>query len=215
MTNRQRLQPFLDHLASLEDLTVELVPERFFYLGGLPCGGVFGEDDMTIRVATKRPFQVWAGTLVHEYCHYLQQQEQTDEWRSLTLSDGTDLCSIINYWLCGHVELTPEHRAHYLRAAAALELDCERRALGVIADWRLGLNKHTYAAMANAYVLSHEVALEHRVWIRPGSFTRHLTTLKSFFPDHLHAFECYHDRKRWREASDFLRTVCMGPVASG
>lgn len=207
------LQPLLDHIDSLDDLTVELAPRVTIYCGGLPCGGYFDSGTGSICVAVKRPFDIWAGTLSHEYSHYEQWREGTSEWSATTLPDGTDVSSLIDEWLSGSIELDTVEVSRYMRIIASLELDCERRSLENISRWEIPLDKHKYAVMANAYVLSHEVAWKHRVWLKPQSLSKHFTTLEYLFPDSLHSVDCYADPVLWSEAFDFLRSVCMGPVS--
>ena len=211
----KRFLPFYQHVLAHDDLTTELVQEPVVYCNGLPCGGVFEAETYHLRVATGRPYKVWAPIFVHEFAHYLQYQEDIPECDAMLLNGDVYVGYLADQWLAGNVELNRKQRLRYFRAMQALELDCERRTCLLLAQWKLGVDRDAYGSMANAYVLSHEVALQHRVWLRPRALTTNLRRLQELLPTYLLPQAEYWDRGRFQDAFDFLLAVCMGPITGG
>jgi len=94
---------------------------------------------------------------IHEYCHFLQWKEKSDIYR-----DG-----LINLWLLdlyceGKNEAFTEEQ---LWAIQELELDCEKRVLGLNKKFKLGIDHDRYIRETNAYIYSYRYSMEMKVFL--------------------------------------------------
>jgi hypothetical protein len=94
---------------------------------------------------------------IHEYCHFLQWKEKSNIYR-----DG-----LINLWL---LDLYCEGKnaaftEDQLWAIQELELDCEKRVLGLNKKFKLGIDHDRYIRETNAYIYSYRYSMEMKVFL--------------------------------------------------
>ena len=114
---------------------------------GCRCEGYFDETKKLIKIAGKDP--AFLQTLVHEYCHFLQYLKQLKVYKQ---SDNAGI--IVENWFLGK-----EYNKKTLKKAffkvRAMERDCEKRAVKLIDEFKLNIDKKLYAKRANCYIYSH------------------------------------------------------------
>lgn len=104
-----------------------------------------------ISVATRS--RRWIETLVHEYCHFLQDIEGT-AWFHAAREDHKWITW--ENWILGESDPSPARILDCVRTIQECELDCERRVVALVKRWRLPWNLNSYRQSANVYVLSYE-----------------------------------------------------------
>lgn len=111
------------------------------------CEGYFNEAEGIIRIAGNN--QYFLQTLVHEYAHFLQYLSKVKVY---TKSDKAGL--IVENWFNGkNYDKKTIKRAFLL--IRAMERDCEKRALKLIDQFNLKIDKKLYAKRANCYIYTH------------------------------------------------------------
>jgi hypothetical protein len=156
-------------LHAVEDETVE----------GL--GGYFDESMTTMAIALGSP--IWYKTLLHEYNHMRQWVEGIDIWsESFLTKHDMDTSQIIDLWYDNKVELTEEQLEIYFGHCLAIELDCEKRTVEMIADYYMPISIETYAQEANAYLLSYSEFRRRRSWSVPGRAGYHNPEIVAAMP---------------------------------
>ena len=122
---------------------------------GFVCAGYFDDNIKTISVAKGN--SLWLGVLAHEFAHCLQWQENSIEWQK----DQECGNEVMEAWLNGK-EVKNLRKA--INNIIALELDCEKRALKLIAKYDLPVNTPTYIQRANECILYYRWAQLVRKW---------------------------------------------------
>lgn len=120
---------------------------------GIRCFGYF--DGKIISIAVKN--YLWLSVLVHEFSHFLQWREQCSEWITEDKFGNREL----EHWLRGK-EVKNIKRA--INNIISLELDCEKRALKLIAQHDLPINTATYIQRANECLFYYKYIEETRKW---------------------------------------------------
>ena len=134
----------------------------------IQVSGFFIENPTpTLAVATGKPEDEWLQILIHEGCHMDQYRENSAAWRNNTMPDGREAVDWLDQWCAGELELDPAALADVVARAKQVELDCERRALAVIAEYRLPIDPSDYARRANAYVHFYSHVAKTRRWSPP------------------------------------------------
>jgi len=120
---------------------------KFVNSGNSRCEGYFNESEGVIKVAGGN--QYFLQTLVHEYAHFLQYLNQVQVYLA---SEKASL--IVENWFNGknYTEKTLKRAFLLVRA---MERDCEKRALKLIDDFNLNIDKKLYAKRANCYIYTH------------------------------------------------------------
>ena len=120
---------------------------KFVNSGNSRCEGYFHEGEKVIRIAGAN--QYFLQTLVHEYGHFLQYINQVEVYKK---SDKAGV--IIENWFNGKdYDKKTLKRAFLL--VRAMERDCEKRALKIIDEFDLKIDKKLYAKRANCYIYTH------------------------------------------------------------
>lgn len=127
-------------------------------------------------------------TFVHEYCHFLQWKNRVKIFQE---SDN----SIYKFWKWlekGSKKINIKH----VRIIQAMEMDCDKKAVSIIAKYDLPVDIPRYIQKSNSYILSYNYVYEKKdfsisslalndsaVDLMP---TKHLRVdqLKRGFPDH-------------------------------
>lgn len=118
---------------------------------GFPCVGFFSKEEKTLIVAMMDPN--WLFTLVHEYCHFLQDRE------GLWADDFS--CSAdeqFEQWLNHKIELDDSLLETIVRTIQACELDCEMMTIKMLNSYQLCYNQFDYIQQANRYIMSYEAS---------------------------------------------------------
>jgi hypothetical protein len=160
----EHIQPFVKSLVKTANdfnTSVEIKYSKYVNGDGFKCGGYYDPDDKSIKVAIKRPLNIWLGVLVHESCHMDQDIEQCKAWRD---SDGEDATLIHDLWLAGEIELNENQIKKWTQLVQYCELDCEKRAAQKIKQYNLPLDRKQYIKYANAYVYFYTVVGKVRQW---------------------------------------------------
>jgi hypothetical protein len=150
MSAFQLLQHILNDL-TLNNVQVKLeLTDTVFQKEGGECVGFFDSDTNTLCVAVN--YDDWFMTLVHEYCHFKQFQENL--WSSRA---DLDLFSKREKWALGNAEMTEMELLFATRLIQECELDCEKRVIQMALQYLLPINMGEYIRYANSYVLSYEL----------------------------------------------------------
>ena len=115
--------------------------------GNSRCEGYFSEYEKIIRIAGNN--QHFFQTLVHEYAHFLQYINKIQVY---TKSDKAGI--IVENWFAGkNYDKKTLKRAFLL--VRAMERDCEKRAVKLIDQFNLKIDKKLYVKRAHCYIYSH------------------------------------------------------------
>lgn len=145
-------------------------------------GGSFDyqQKEFIVSMQNKMGFE----TLIHEYCHYLQWKNNKKNF--LKLING---CSIVFDWIDGTF-YKKAVVAEAVKAAIALEWDCEHRAVEQIKKYKLDVDVEKYCKAANSYLLFYNVAHEKRKWYGGNVYT---PSLLKKMPEKLMNLDYYFD----------------------
>lgn len=146
------------------------------------CSGFFDNKLKLVRVATKKPIEIWLGVLVHEFCHFLQDKEKAPIFTDCYI-EGKDCSDIMDDWFEGRVQLSNEEAKIVFNKVRDMELDCEIRTVNMIKQYNLPIEIDYYIQMANAYVLSHNMMLDKKAFIRAISTIPEVKNLPTDFLD--------------------------------
>jgi len=110
--------------------------------------GYFDEEELILKVATKKSQEEWLQIFVHEYCHFLQ-------WTEGAFAEGPwgDWID----WAEKKKKLPKETVQEYARIVREMEADCEQRSMNLIRKFQLPINLKEYGKKANSYILFHNV----------------------------------------------------------
>lgn len=142
------------------------------YCGGKNrCSGLFyldSDDRPVIKVATggTKKAEDWIGTLIHEYCHFMQWRDDSKIWlayESYDVSFEQILDDPIKY-------------GEALYKTIELELDCEKRAVAIIKANNL-FNTNYYIKLANALILKYVYLSLYKKWPRTPATNKRIIEL--------------------------------------
>lgn len=141
--------------------------------GNIKCSGYFDETDRVLVVSMNRPD--WIEILAHEYCHLTQFVDDCKVWR-----DGCRGIEKVDAWLAGKKVLNVKKWLGYSRD---LELDNEKRTVGLIKRWGLNVDISKYIKKANAYIQFYNYLYYSRKWSEPGNSPYTNQNIISVMPD--------------------------------
>jgi len=119
----------------------------------------------------------WFPVFVHEFAHFLQYKDEskkTPYWiqqryaeKILPEPPGNDP---IYLWLEKKLELNPKVIKKLARVTQRMELDADKRAIGIIKRFDLPIDIDWYIKTTNAYILFFNIITETRMWFdkEPG-----------------------------------------------
>jgi hypothetical protein len=154
------------NISSAHGVTVTIANKKYVNMGGLKVNGYFGDADMELVVAAKKPLSQWLPTFVHETCHRDQFTQDAKVWGIKVR--GCDPMYIIDLWLNEVVELKPITLQQMINGALKVELDCEKRAVEKIKRHKLPINVKEYIQKANAYIYFYQMFATSRKWYTIG-----------------------------------------------
>lgn len=146
------------------------------------CSGFFDDNLKLIRVATRLPLDIWTGVLVHEFCHFRQIKESSPCTVGYVIN-GRAADEYIDAWFDKREEFSASELSHFFELVKALELDCERRSVELIEKYDLPIDVAYYIQMSNAYILSHNLMLKKREFVKQISKVPEVRNLPSLFLD--------------------------------
>lgn len=170
-------------------VTLKLFQEKSVDNGDFECNGYFDDEEMVLAVAMDYPKEKWLYTLIHEYNHMNQWNEQCLQWRDSYIGE-TDVNTLIDLWLQHKIELNKDQIHDYVQRALKLELDCERRTIDMMLREGLIDDEETYIKKANAYVFFYHAVAARRKWYKIGKEPYTLEEVWEKMPDHWYNY--YH-----------------------
>lgn len=193
MNQSQFLAKAIEHLIE-QGKSVKLINRKSVSCSGIPTGGYCTGSG--ISVAVKHNY--WFETFVHEYCHFLQEQDENynpDEtgWEEY------------DEWLLGKKELAEKQLAKYTKDIRDCEVDCEKRVVQLIKKYRLPIKEKLYIQEANTYALFYTLATKYRMWYDKGESPCGIPELVGLMPTEF--------KKSWnrvpREFERIVREKCF------
>ena len=158
MTKSEFLALAIEHMID-EGMSIKLIAKNSVMCDGVATGGYCSGSGIT--VATKR--SDWFETFIHEYCHVLQDLDETYE------PTEDESWGYYDAWLLGKKKLSAEAVTQCTNAIRANEMDCERRVVQLIHKYNLPINEGRYIQKANSYGLFYTVAAKYRSWYKGTS----------------------------------------------
>lgn len=137
---------------SLEDLKI----------GKNSVSGWFDESDKELAISIKD--SEWLSVLVHEYCHFLQHIENDSTILALEYGDENHLSDVWD-WLDGKFEFfSKQDKNMAFNKVIQMELNCERRAVEKIKEYKLPIDLDDYISSAHIYLYYYLFAKKHKKW---------------------------------------------------
>lgn len=134
------------------------------------CGvssGYFDGESKELEIAVKRPQREWIPIFIHEYSHYTQWKENCKVWRdSDKVWEKTNLWT----WLDGEEENTDAQLKKCKLITQRLEQDCDKRAVALIEEYGLPIDKEHYIQSSNAYILFYNICFDERRWYKKSPY---------------------------------------------
>lgn len=119
------------------------------------CSGFFDPEDLTIRVAIKKPIKEWFLILLHEFNHSKQWIEGVDFGENNSFWE----------WVEGKIELSKTKIKKSVNEIVKLELDCEKRTTEMIKKHpELKINVEDYIIKSNIYLYFYAIVAKNRIW---------------------------------------------------
>lgn len=116
--------------------------------------GFFDYQSRQLQVATQH--DMFIEIFIHEYCHFLQFKQDEEKYKALC--DG-----VFFQWLSGNIYNLPKKKLlTSMVNCIILEHDCDKKALRLIEEYKLNIDKEQYIQFSGAYLLSHWFSLEFR-----------------------------------------------------
>jgi len=125
----------------------------------ISVSGYWSDDDRILNVAIY--CDEWLTVLAHEYGHFCQ-------WKENKFIDNATSNAYIDFdsWIDGKIELCKNKLEKTCKLIQECELDCEKRALKFIKEYKLYKDEKLYIQKANSYVLGYEAAKLKRKWFK-------------------------------------------------
>jgi hypothetical protein len=150
----------------------------------IDVSGFWNDDDRELNVAIY--CDEWLTVLAHEYGHFCQWKEN-----KFVDKDTSEAYVLFDEWIDGRKNLSKKKLDKVCELIQKCELDCEKRALKLIKEYKLYKDEKLYIQKANSYVLGYSAAKVTRKWFKtppsrtslvfnsmPKTFTRTLTPNK-------------------------------------
>ena len=162
---------------SRHGVEIEFHPKTEIKLSkNIQVSGYWNDEERKLCVAIY--CEQWLTVLAHEYGHFCQWKENkfSDKATSQAYSDFDD-------WIDKKKELSKNKLQKTCELIQACELDCEKRALKFIKEYKLDRNEKLYIQKANSYVLAYEAARVTRKWFKtaPSSVNKVFSNMPKTF----------------------------------
>lgn len=136
-----------------------------------------GKKELTVCTKSKEYFEIY----LHEFCHYLQWKENSQQWQSFTKGVNNFFT-----WLDG-TRVKQRNR----KVVQSMELDCEKRVLKLIKKLNLPIDKAKYCQKANACLFSYLLTEKLRMWETKENSSVYSAEIAKYFPARLLSIEDY------------------------
>ena len=148
-------------------IKVRMPKSKVVMIDKVKVNGYFDdEDEMVLKCAIGKPEKVWFPIFVHEYCHFRQYIDKCSAWKTYNKED----VDVFFSWIQGQTFHNKTVK-RFVKRTVAIELDCEKRAVEVIAKYNLPIDRVDYIRKANAYILFYPYALTTRKWYKKAPYT--------------------------------------------
>lgn len=121
--------------------------------------GYWDEQDKKLNVAIY--CDEWLTVLAHEYGHFCQWKEN-----KFVDKQTSDAYILFDEWIDGKKNLSKKKLDSVCELIQKCELDCEKRALKFIKEYKLYKDFKLYIQKANSYVLGYSAAKLNRKWFK-------------------------------------------------
>lgn len=166
------VQKFIAHVkaeAAKANIKVVLADSSYIIADHqIRVAGYFDEGSDLLAVAIGKPRKEWLPILAHEFSHLRQCQSQCSIWTNSTTPSGSDTTDLLFAWIRKKVKLTDKELDAYTKASRMVELDCERRTVKLLEEFKLPVDIPTYIQSANAYVYFYNYVRLRRRWSKTG-----------------------------------------------
>jgi hypothetical protein len=136
-------------------IDIELRDTKYVINGNQRCLGYFDIHSSKIVVA-KNSEENYIGTLVHEYCHFLQYLDNKKDFLRKIVSITT-----IIKWINGSEQKNIKKHIDIIKD---LELDNEIRTVDVLKKYKTSVDINHYIKSANSAILSFNLLKKNRKW---------------------------------------------------
>lgn len=140
-----------------------LVKNNYVYDSGNSCCGWTDESIREVRVAVNNSPRIWIPVLAHEVGHVIQVQEKHRSWVALN-NEPLHQHTLFDEWLAENIELKKKTSQHLVKLIQANELDCERRTVRMLMDWKLPFDRKSLIQEANACIYLYSMYWRRRKW---------------------------------------------------
>lgn len=113
----------------------------------------------TLSCSVYGPEEDWISIFAHEYCHFLQWIDKPKVWYAYSRLNSDVLSDCINNKPIKHSKLE-----YYLNTTRDIELDCEKRTVKLLSEYKLPLDLKKYIKGANIYIFYHNYLKISRKW---------------------------------------------------
>lgn len=168
-SNDKWIHLITDCIADLCSHNVKLILENsktvFIQDEGLKVSGYWNDIDdnhLVFACATGKPIQKWGPIFAHEYCHFLQWKDKDQIWHNYQTIGMDEICDIF------HNKPISEERLEFcLNASRDIELDCEKRTVKLLKQYKIPIDISNYIRGANAYIHFYNHIKRYRHWYPP------------------------------------------------
>ncbi len=179
----EKFMTFVRNDCKANNINLVLSKDDHVSIGSSKCNGYFDEDDKILAVATGQDFSYWFKIFIHEYGHMTQWKDKCSVW----VQGEKELAhpeTIVDLWFDRKIELTEAQLDYWIPLARNIELDCEKRVIGLIEKFNLPINKKDYIKNANAYVYFWTYLRKTRKWYTIGKEPYKNELILAAMPDH-------------------------------
>lgn len=151
LSENKRVRKFVNHVKSeLSRHGMRLVLGRGEQVNcdGIRLSGYFDEVQGVICVGRRNSY--WLTVLVHEYAHFLQWRDRSEEYVNIRVN-RMDSVGIIESWIDGEEYRPSTIRKAFIKART-LEKRCEMKALKLIRRFNLPVNEEFFVRQANSHI---------------------------------------------------------------
>lgn len=125
----------------------------------IDVSGFWNDDDRELNVAIY--CDEWLTVLAHEYGHFCQWKEN-----KFVDKQTSEAYILFDEWIDGRKNLSKKKLDSVCELIQKCELDCEKRALKLIKEYKLYKDEKLYIQKANSYVLGYAAAKLTRKWFK-------------------------------------------------
>lgn len=173
---------FVDCLIELQKykVNINLTKDKFIFLpeeNNIHVKGYWNDSNssqLTFGCAMgKTEPSAWMMTFAHEFCHFIQWREKTQEWINFNELDGNIASKIYT-----DEKLNQKQIDYYLNTMRDIEIDCEKRTVRLLDQYKIPYNKKEYIRSANVYIHFYNHIKVYRKWYSTKNVPYMMDSLK-------------------------------------